>query len=311
MCGSDDQAADYFFWGVRGWLAGTANVLPRQHVELLEAANSGDHERARRLFEHLLPWLQHMEAGGLQPEGEARPAPPRPRLRRGACRPSCPSATRPRLRWSTCSTLLGADAAPAPSTTAIEVHAEGEQGTCYLGLPFDVPGRTAAEKLHHLNCVDDTVRRILTHEPRGRPQASANLVFPPSDPRADAAFVVLQADRAHAMSGSNTICVVTALLETGTLPMTEPTTRGHPRDGGRAGRAPRRPAGTDVASGSRSPACRRSSRPSTCRSRCPASGRSPSTWPTAAASTSSSTPPRSGSGSPGRRPATWSSGPSW
>ena len=87
-----------------------------------------------------------------------------------------------------------------------------------------MPGRTAAEKLHHLNCVDDTVRRILTHEPRGRPQASANLVFPSSDPRADAAFVVLQADRAHAMSGSNTICVVTALLETGTLPMTEPTT---------------------------------------------------------------------------------------
>ena len=107
---------------------------------------------------------------------------------------------------------------------AVEVHAEGEQGTCYLGSPFDVPGRTPAEKLHHLNCVDDTVRRILTHEPRGRPQASAILVFPPSDSRADAAFVVLQADRAHAMSGSNTICVVTALLESGTLPMTEPTT---------------------------------------------------------------------------------------
>ena len=113
---------------------------------------------------------------------------------------------------------------PFATATAIEVHAEGEQGTCYLGSPFDVPGRTAAERLHHLNCVDDSVRRILTHEPRGRPQASANLVFPPSDPRADAAFVVLQADRAHAMSGSNTICVVTALLETGALPMVEPTT---------------------------------------------------------------------------------------
>ena len=57
---------------------------------------------------------------------------------------------------------------------------------------------------------------------------------------------------------------------------------------------------TDGASGSRSPACRRSSRRSTWGSRCLASGRSPSTWPTAAASTSSSTPPRSGCGSPGR-----------
>jgi 4-hydroxy-tetrahydrodipicolinate synthase len=63
LCGSDDQAADYLFWGVRGWLAGTANVLPRQHVEILEAASSGDHERARRLFERLLPWVQQMEAG--------------------------------------------------------------------------------------------------------------------------------------------------------------------------------------------------------------------------------------------------------
>jgi proline racemase len=49
-------------------------------------------------------------------------------------------------------------------------------------------------------------------------------VFPSIDPLADAGFVVLQADRAHAMSGSNTICVVTALLETGVVPMQEPTT---------------------------------------------------------------------------------------
>jgi proline racemase len=112
----------------------------------------------------------------------------------------------------------------ARSHAAVEVHAEGEQGTCYLGSIFEIPGRTAREKLHHVNTVDDTVRRLLTLEPRGRPQASANLVFPSTDPRADAGFIVLQADRAHAMSGSNAICVVTALLETGTLPMTEPTT---------------------------------------------------------------------------------------
>ncbi len=110
------------------------------------------------------------------------------------------------------------------SLTAVEVHAEGEQGTCYLGSVFEVPGATALEKLHHLNEVDDTIRRILCFEPRGRPMASANLVFPSTDPEAHAGFVVLQADRAHAMSGSNTICVVTALLETGTVPMIEPET---------------------------------------------------------------------------------------
>jgi proline racemase len=107
---------------------------------------------------------------------------------------------------------------------ATEVHAEGEQGTCFLGGVFEIPGTTMLEKLRYLNEVDDSLRRYLTMEPRGRPQTSANLVFPSANPEAHAGFIVLQADRAHAMSGSNTICVVTALLETGVVAMTEPTT---------------------------------------------------------------------------------------
>jgi 4-hydroxy-tetrahydrodipicolinate synthase len=63
MCGSDDQAVDYFAWGVRSWLAGTANVLPLQHVVVLETANRGDHALAHKLFEGLLPWVQNMESG--------------------------------------------------------------------------------------------------------------------------------------------------------------------------------------------------------------------------------------------------------
>jgi 4-hydroxy-tetrahydrodipicolinate synthase len=63
MCGSDDQAVDYFSWGVRSWLAGTANVLPRQHVAVLESALRGDHALAHRLFEGMLPWVQDMESG--------------------------------------------------------------------------------------------------------------------------------------------------------------------------------------------------------------------------------------------------------
>jgi proline racemase len=110
------------------------------------------------------------------------------------------------------------------SYTAVEVHAEGEQGTCYLGSVFEVPGTTMGEKLRHINDVDDSIRRFLCNEPRGRPQASANLVFPSAHPEADAGFIICQADRAHAMSGSNTICVVTALLETGMVAMTEPQT---------------------------------------------------------------------------------------
>ncbi len=110
------------------------------------------------------------------------------------------------------------------SYTAVEVHAEGEQGTCYLGSVFEVPGASMRDKLRYVNEVDDSIRRFLCFEPRGRPQTSSNLVFPSLDPQAHAGFIICQADRAHAMSGSNTICVVTALLETGTVPMVEPET---------------------------------------------------------------------------------------
>jgi hypothetical protein len=72
--------------------------------------------------------------------------------------------------------------------------------------------------------VDDSLRRFCVFEPRGRAQKSTNLLFPPTRPDADAGVIVLQGDKAHAMSGSNCICVVTVLLETGMLPMREPQT---------------------------------------------------------------------------------------
>ncbi|HEX2783276.1 MAG TPA: dihydrodipicolinate synthase family protein [Ilumatobacteraceae bacterium] len=63
MCGSDDQAADYFSWGVRSWLAGTANVLPRHHVIIMNTANEGKHGEAIEQFAAILPWIQNMESG--------------------------------------------------------------------------------------------------------------------------------------------------------------------------------------------------------------------------------------------------------
>jgi proline racemase len=53
---------------------------------------------------------------------------------------------------------------------------------------------------------------------------SVNLLLPPTRPEAHAGFIVLQADKAHPMSGSNAICVVTALLELGLVEMQEPET---------------------------------------------------------------------------------------
>lgn len=108
--------------------------------------------------------------------------------------------------------------------TMVEAHAEGEVGRVVTGGLPNIPGITPAEKMDYINTVDDELRRFLVFEPRGSAQMSTNILVPKTLAEADAAFIILQADRAHAMSGSNSICVVTVLLETGIVPMQEPET---------------------------------------------------------------------------------------
>ena len=110
------------------------------------------------------------------------------------------------------------------TVSMVEAHAEGEIGRVVTGGVIDVPGKTMRDKLRHINEVDDSLRRFLVFEPRGYAQMSTNLIFPPTRQDADVGFLILQGDKAHAMSGSNSICVVTVLLETGMLAMREPET---------------------------------------------------------------------------------------
>ncbi len=109
--------------------------------------------------------------------------------------------------------------------TMLDVHAEGEIGRVVTGGLGHLPGATMLEKLRYINETDDSIRRFTVYEPRGTAHMTVNLLLPPCDPAAAAGFIVLQADRAHAMSGSNAMCVATALLETGMVAMTEPVTR--------------------------------------------------------------------------------------
>ncbi len=106
----------------------------------------------------------------------------------------------------------------------VDVHCAGEIGRVITGGVLDIPGKTMADKLSHLNNVDDGLRQFLCSEPRGNPAGSFCLLLPPCDAAADIGFVVLQPDQAHAMSGSNAMCAVTAILETGMKPMKEPKT---------------------------------------------------------------------------------------
>lgn len=104
------------------------------------------------------------------------------------------------------------------------VHCQGEVGKVIVSGAPEIPGITPLEKMNHINRHDDGLRRFVTFEPRANVAMSANLLLPPTGPHADAGFIVLQSDRAHPMSGSNCICVVTALLETGRIKMMEPET---------------------------------------------------------------------------------------
>lgn len=105
---------------------------------------------------------------------------------------------------------------------SVDVHCAGEIGRVITGGVLNIPGATMAEKLYHLNTVDDSLRRWLCSEPRSGPAGSFCLLVPACDPAADVGLIILQPDQAHAMSGSNAMCATTALLETGMITMVEP-----------------------------------------------------------------------------------------
>src|SRR3954451_3772770 len=107
---------------------------------------------------------------------------------------------------------------------AVDAHACGEPGRVIVCGVLDVPGTTMYDKMCHLRDHADGLRKRMLQEPRGYPAANCNLILPSSDPRADAGYVIMEQVEYPGMSGSNTICVTTVLLETGMLPMREPVT---------------------------------------------------------------------------------------
>jgi proline racemase len=109
--------------------------------------------------------------------------------------------------------------------TAVDLHACGEPGRVITGGVRDVPGRTMYEKMRYFEKHHDAIRLRMLREPRGYPAANCNILFPPTRPETDAGFIILEQVEYPPMSGTNTICVVTTLLETGLVPMSEPVTR--------------------------------------------------------------------------------------
>ncbi|WP_439600776.1 trans-3-hydroxy-L-proline dehydratase [Devosia sp.] len=113
------------------------------------------------------------------------------------------------------------------TTRAIEIvgcHAEGEVGDVIVGGVAPPPGDALWEQSRFI-ARDQTLRNLVLNEPRGGVFRHVNLLVPPKDPRAQMGFIIMEPEDTPPMSGSNSICVSTVLLDTGIVPMSEPETR--------------------------------------------------------------------------------------
>ena len=107
---------------------------------------------------------------------------------------------------------------------AVDLHACGEPGREIVGGVLDVPGETMFEKMQYFEQKADSLRLRMLREPRGYPAANCNLILPSNNPEAAAGFIIMEQTEYPGMSGTNTICVVTTLIETGMVEVNEPFT---------------------------------------------------------------------------------------
>ncbi|WP_226689462.1 trans-3-hydroxy-L-proline dehydratase [Ruegeria arenilitoris] len=105
----------------------------------------------------------------------------------------------------------------------ISAHAEGEVGDVIVGGVQPPPGETLWDQRSFI-AQDQTLRNFVLNEPRGGVFRHVNLLVPPKHPEADAAFIIMEPEDTPPMSGSNSICVSTVLLDGGIIRMQEPET---------------------------------------------------------------------------------------
>jgi len=106
----------------------------------------------------------------------------------------------------------------------VSCHAEGEVGDVIVGGVAAPPGDTLWAQSRWI-AKDQALRNFMLNEPRGGVFRHVNLLVPPKHPDADAAWIIMEPEDTPPMSGSNSICVATVLLETGIVPIVEPYTR--------------------------------------------------------------------------------------
>lgn len=106
----------------------------------------------------------------------------------------------------------------------IGCHAEGEVGDVIVGGVLPPPGKTQFERMQYLAREADDLRRFILCEPRGSVARHCNILMPSTRPDCQVGVIIMEPTEYVPMSGSNLICFVTVLLETGIVKMEEPTT---------------------------------------------------------------------------------------
>lgn len=105
----------------------------------------------------------------------------------------------------------------------VSCHAEGEVGDVIVGGVPPPPGDTIWEQRTWIE-QDGALRDFVLNEPRGGVFRHVNLLVPAKHPDAQMGFIIMEPADTPPMSGSNSICVATVLLDSGILPMSEPET---------------------------------------------------------------------------------------
>ncbi|MCD6346388.1 MAG: proline racemase family protein [Bacteroidales bacterium] len=105
----------------------------------------------------------------------------------------------------------------------VSCHAEGEVGNVIVGGVPVPPGETLWEQSRWVD-QDKKLRNFVLNEPRGGVFKHINLLVPAKNPKAKYGFIIMEPEHTPPMSGSNSICVSTVLLDTGLVEMQEPET---------------------------------------------------------------------------------------
>src|SRR5690606_6316760 len=113
---------------------------------------------------------------------------------------------------------------PSRSIHIVSCHAEGEVGDVIVGGVAPPPGATLWAQ-SRFTASDQSLRHFVRNEPRDSGVRHFDLLLRKTNPHAQLGFIIMEPEDTPPMSGSNSICVATVLLDSGILPMSEPETR--------------------------------------------------------------------------------------